>query len=590
MKRSLPVLAASLAVALSSSCGSSSTPPIDRPTDPGDTVAPTAAPSAPAHEPTNEPPEFEIPAWRTVGIGQQIDFGLEVIDHESDEIRVTLTEKPATAQFDPYTLTVVWTPTREDLPVGYFSARIEERQRDTGVTRVFQHNFAIAVSKSKQDKPTAGPLGASVETLITIHDPERLAAVQKRWPIDTLLHHSAKLAHAALPEAERNATKVPSAQELYESFLIQFAKAHDNPAVDPRAKGFDRDGFGDPKKWTLIAVRPRLDKSWNELRVVYRAPAHAATYAMFKLRPTFDDLTTDEQRVFNNKTFAQMVFDAFFTKEGVLDPRFARDKAAHAKAVESFMTGLLTYETDQHAWAGGTFLGLPCEARLGGGSKRGTDGAYESGDGWGWNVQKVKPKDGKMSYVNVPIKGFATAVSPSKDNRAWAMTCAPKFDPNSDAHDPKFTSLCRGSGHVDMPAAAEGYTDSDPTSADKRVSSFVDAVHLFLEHKSKDMIEKLPLRDPRRDLFEEKGMTCSQCHVRRFGVRDMYDASAYDPSAGVPTRLNKLTATTFFVIVPTERWQPYAIDFQHKQECKFKAALEKSLGIDTSLQCPLRAE
>jgi hypothetical protein len=70
----------------------------------------------------------------------------------------------------------------------------------------------------------------------------------------------------------------------------------------------------------------------------------------------------------------------------------------------------------------------------------------------------------------------------------------------------------------------------------------------------------------------------------------MRDKTAYDPRAGQPTLANKSQATTYFVIVPTERWQPYAIDFQEKQECKFKAAIKEWAGVDTSLSCPLNPQ
>lgn len=581
------------------SCGSSEPSPAgpSGPSDPvGDPGDPSSGPvgdpavntsaGAPSLVTTNEPPQFEIPSWRKVGVGQVIDFGIEVIDHESDEIRVSLVDKPASAKFDPYTLTVVWKPTRKDMPVAYFTARIEEHQRDTGKTKVYVHEFAIEVTKGKHAKPDPGPLGTPVETLITIHDPVRLAAVQKRWPLDELLLQAATLEHAKLPEAERKATKIPDKNKLYHELLHAISTAHDNPRVDPEAKEFDKDSFGDANKWRLIAVRPRLDKAWHELRVIYRAPSHEATYAMFKLRPTAGTASTEEQRMFNNKLFEQMVLDTFF-ENNALNPKYATDKKAHGKAVEKFMTGILMYTNKDKDWAAGTFLGLPCEGRLGGGSKRGKDGNYESGDAWGWHVLKVKPKHGEMKFVNVPIKGFTTAVEPSKTGDTWDIACAPKFDPNSDAHDPKFAKLCRPSGHVDLPAGSDGYKDTDGGTA---VPSFVDSANRFLDYKQNLMVENLELRDPRRDLFEEKGMTCVQCHVRRFGVRDMHDPTAYDPRAGKPTKLNKLINTTFFVIVPTERWQPYAVDFQHKQQCKFKAAFKKYLGVDVKLDCPLRVE
>lgn len=171
------------------------------------------------------------------------------------------------------------------------------------------------------------------------------------------------------------------------------------------------------------------------------------------------------------------------------------------------------------------------------------------------------------------------------------MKCAPRFDPDHPDYDPHLGGLCRDSGHVDLPGAGDGYQDAEKAGEGAEVvSAKRDAANMFLQHKREHMVERVRLRDPRRDLFEEKGMTCSQCHVRKFGVRDMYDQSAYDPSAGAPTRWNKKQATTYFVIVPTERWQPYAIDFQHKQECKAREAFETYLGEKTSLGCPLKVE
>ena len=41
--------------------------------------------------------------------------------------------------------------------------------------------------------------------------------------------------------------------------------------LDPASPQFDKAVFGDPAAWKIVAVRPRIDKAWAELRVVYQA-------------------------------------------------------------------------------------------------------------------------------------------------------------------------------------------------------------------------------------------------------------------------------------------------------------------------------
>jgi hypothetical protein len=422
-----------------------------------------------------------------------------------------------------------------------------------------------------------------VETLLTIRDPARLEAVNKEWPIDAMLERAARSAHAALPEAEQAGVAVASREELYRAFLAELARVNQNPSVDPGAEGFDAATWGDPRTWKIIAVRPRLDKKWHELRIVYKADAHAASYAMFRFRPFAEE--RPEALGANNEAMARMVVGAFFTEDGQLDPALARDRQAHGKKVAELVRRVLEHESSAHPWHHSTFLALPCETRLGGGSKRDGQGGYVSGDGWAWNVMKGVATDGKLVVGGVPILGFVSGLAATEDGKSWAMKCGPRFDKSTEGHDPRMIKLCRETGNTDLPGAGDGYREAGPE--DEVVSSFIDAANLFLDHK-RAAEEAVPLRDPRRELFEENGMTCSQCHVRRFGVRDLYDPSATDPGAGAPTVLNKRQPPTYFVIVPTERWQPYAIDFQHEQECEVKAAIEERLGIKTSLGCPLR--
>lgn len=581
--------AASLLALLS--CSGTSSSPAAEPAEPAAPTEPATDPEPAGPEPLrepNRPPDFEIPAYRSVGIGQEIAFGLEVIDEDQDDVRVELVERPESARFDPLTLTVVWKPTGRDVPLGLFKVRLTETQRGTDEKRVFEHSFSIDVGR-RTPKPVAGPLSPEVETLITIHDPERLKLINRSLPLDKLLAHSAATKALDLPDEERAALARIDGKVLYYDVLRGLATANENPTVHPDTGAFDKKIWGDPRSWELIAVRPRLDKSWHELRLVYKAQrSPAATYVMFKMRPTSDENLPPEAREYNNKLFSKMVVEALFDAEGNLDRKLFTNKRLHAKQVEKLVLDIITYREGDRPWAHGTFLGLPSEARLGGGSKRNEDGSYKSGDAWAWNVMKVKPHDGRMTFVNVPIKGFAAAVKAGA--AGWEMTCGSVFDPKSERRDERLTGLCRDTGHVDLPATSNGYGDSDEAPGTKIASSLVDATNMFRNHKEKLMTTDLDLRDPRRDIFEENGMTCSQCHVRKFGVRDMYDRTAYDPSAGAPTKMNKSQAPTFFVITPTERWQPYAIDFQEKQQCKFKKAIETDLGLKTSLECPLMAE
>jgi hypothetical protein len=243
---------------------------------------------------------------------------------------------------------------------------------------------------------------------------------------------------------------------------------------------------------------------------------------------------------------------------------------------------IMDYRSDRHQEAQGYLPALPNEARLGGGSRRDASGNYESGDGWAWGAMKPKlTADGKaIEFAMVPIKGWMTKVEPTADGTGWKSVCAPRFDADSDEHAVGYEVLCRKEeGLVDMPEVVDG----------KVTPSKIDAVNLHHEYKERDMVAHLALRDPRRDQGEENGMSCAQCHVRNFGVHDWYDATWTDARSGPPKIANKDLATTFFVIVPTETWRPYGIDFQLKQQCKFREALRRYLGVETALACPLRA-
>lgn len=537
-------------------------------------------PTPNTHYADNAPPALQMPAWTAAGVGQRVTFGLDVVDHELDTVIVSLIHKPASASYDPITLTVDWTPTADDAPMGVFTARVIERNRLSGSERAVDHSFSIAVTDATQPEPAAPPLGPVVETLLTIHDDERLAKVNEAWPFGKMLAHSANLFIGAMDATAAAEIAAPTERAMFESFLASLAEIHDNPRLDPKSADFDRASFGDPSTWKIIAVRPRLDKKWQELRVVYWASEAAEPmFAMFRLRPVAGTATSAEAHEHNNATFSRMVFERLFDADGSLRASFVADRAAHAKAVADLVTDVVTYADESKDYAGAAFIALATEGRMGGGSERADDGTYASGDAWGWSAMKpLANADGTaVAYTNIRIKGFWTAAKPNADNTGWAAACAPRFDPHDAAHEPGFEVLCRPEGLVDFPAVERGAV----------ISGKKEASNLYLDHKMDHSVEHLALRDSRRDLGEEKGMTCAQCHMRNFGVRDYTNELAMDPRALVDPVMNQPAATTFFVVVPTDRWAPYTLEFQKDQECKAAVAMARYVGMPTSLSCPL---
>ena len=89
-----------------------------------------------------------------------------------------------------------------------------------------------------------------------------------------------------------------------------------------------------------------------------------------------------------------------------------------------------------------------------------------------------------------------------------------------------------------------GFVDLPGTRTASRSTARSTRTNLYLEHKKSWMTTTMALEDGRRDLGEENGMTCSQCHIRNFGMHDYHDPANVDPSAGVPKAPNHSIATT----------------------------------------------
>lgn len=539
----------------------------------------------PPPAPVDHEPEWTPPAWTKVGVGQTIHFGTDVIDQDADETSVTLSKKPASATYDQLTQTVSWTPTKADLGTAAFQIAITQKGKT--ITR----DFAIEVVKDKQPAPVAEEQSAVIETLLMIRQPGRLAQVNKDWPLDKLLLLAAD--HFKWQFTDENRAKLDGKpldkKQLFAQFLTGLSVAQNNPRLDPKSPKFDKKSFGDPSKWKIVAFRPRIDRQWTELRVVYQAvDAPEPMFAMWRLRPTVEYVPAlprpEEEHVHNNKVFLGMVAKHLM-KDGGPNPAFAKDQVAHGKAVSALMTELLTYDDSKSApYKRGFAIGIAMEGRMGGGSARNPDGSYKSGDAWGWSIMKpFQTQDAKsQAYVNPTIPGFWTFAVPTKDGHHYEPKCSPRFtkgDPNAMKG---YEVLCRPTlGFVDLPDVKE---DGTTITNSRR-----EATNLFLDYKQKWIVEHMPLEDPRRDVGEENGMTCSQCHIRNFGMHDYRDAGATDPSAGPPKTRNHAIKTLNFQIIPGARWEEFTLEFLKHQECRAIQNFEESYGPDShkGLSCAL---
>lgn len=551
------------------------------------------APKPPTDEPppADEPPRIQhkpesfVPAWTVVGVGQTISFGVATIDEDLDETAVSVTSMPASARFDAITQTITWTPDANDLKLGRGSFVLTIEQSDApgaAWARSEQVTFDITVDKHKQPAPTAPAASAIAETVLTIRDKARLANVNLEWPFDKMLVQAADLYRATLPPEIQARLGANAREDLYLGFLRALAAAHANPRLDPDSKDFDRDAFGTAEDWKIVAVRPRIDRAWCELRIIYQATAAPEpVFALVRLRPTWDSAALPaEARATNNAVCLGLVAKHLLDKNLGANARFAKDAKAEGKAVAALVRAIATYappapKRGQPApppWQRAGFVGLWTEARMGGGSIRAADGGYRSGDGWAWSVMKpLATKDASaQAYVDVALPGVWADAAASTDGTSWIAACPP----SPGLHCNKTTGL------VDLPAGTAGSV----------TTATLDATNRFVELKRGDLVARLALDDARRDHGEDSAMTCAQCHTRHFGVRDYTDAATVDPSAGAPRTANAAIATVAFQMVPSPTapaWPAYLIEAMKDEECRAKTNLEQALGKTSALTCPL---
>jgi hypothetical protein len=533
----------------------------------------------------NRPPEMDAIRFKQVGVGQRITFGLSVIDEETDDIRVEMTQKPASAKYNEKTLTVDWTPRKTDGRTGQFAVRITEYPRSGGNPRTLIKTFSIQIEPKPVPLPPMPTAPLPVETLISITDPERLAAANARWPIIAMFDRIAAI-EASKQVKPDNLVQPTSGAALFRDTLHNLALLHRNDEINPDSPRFNPQF--NAENWRLIMVRPRVNKRIFELRLVYKnVVAAEPIFLMPRMRITRlkdPELDKDEDaRQKNNKTFATLLYNAFFDGSD-LKPFVARDKKSYGEALADFISTVVNYSDKEDPNMQANFAALPHNARLGGDDLLDEKGNYLRGDGWALGVMKVVPveRDGKkvLAFSNLPIDGFATSVKPTPDGTAFRRVPAPAFDPKSASFINGFDKL------VDVGNFSAIPDEHDATAVKPAI---IDSSLFSRDFKQKHMVAETSLRDPRRRLFEERGMTCIQCHVRNFDEGDYLNPGVKNPKEGTPGTARDIPRL-FFVITPDEVRSEFFRRNEEEQVGNLKGVLRDYLNVKVNLESPLASE
>jgi hypothetical protein len=540
---------------------------------------------ASSQTPANHPPELAPVLFKRVGLGQRIVFGLGAIDEESDDVAIEVLKKPASAKFNQRTLTVDWTPQRSDDARGQFVVRITELARETGeklgeIVKTF--NIKVVPRPVPTSFLEPGPI--EVETLVSITDPERLAAANARWPITTLFQRIAEM-EASKPAYQGKNIQPSTGEMLFHDALKNLSQLHRNEEIDPDSPQFNPQWKAE--NWRLIAVRPRLNKKTFELRLVYfNTVAAEPVYLMPRLRIVRgkDAGRPEAERQKNNREFARLLHEAFFDKEN-LKPFVVKDKKAYGVALAEYLTKVLTYKDPADPNMQASLAAMPHNARLGGDNKYDAKGNYLSGDGWALGTMKVTPveRDGKqiLAFTSPFIDGFATTIKPAPDGKAYKPVPAPRFDKQSAEFVAGWDALVDADDHGNI-AIPNEHTDGTVTASN------IDSASFSRNFKTKYMVAETALRDPRRRLFEERGMTCIQCHVRNFDEGD-YLKPVREPNSGVPVGSNRPIPRVFFVIVPTlhDGRTEYIRREEEEQVGNLKGVFRDYLNLNVNIHSPL---
>ncbi len=532
----------------------------------------------------NQLPEIADLHHTEIGLGQRLTFGLEVIDEESDNVKIELVEKPKTASFNQNTLTVDWTPKASDRGNGKFVVKVTELPRDKSrIERTVMKEYNIKVVKNPVKLLELPETSLEVNSFITVIDPERLVAANKKWDIVSLFQRIGEI--EADKQTKADSTIQPSnGAQLFKDALKELAVMHKNPRLDPDSKAFDK--VWKAENWKLIAVRPRINKKVFELRLVYfNIEAAEQAYLMPRMRIIRGDDPTrpDELRQKNNYVFAKMFHSAFFDGEN-MKLFVANDKAKYGEALNDFITKVLTYNDPTEPLMKANMAAIPHNARLGGGNAYDKKGNYLYGDGWALGAMLVRPvvRGGKkvLAVVSPPIDGFVASIKPNKDLTAFKPFPAPITDKNSPAY---------RKGWEDVIDEAHGTVYIPQEMPDGTIArSNIDTTGNAFEYKTKFMVAETSLQDPRRRLFEEKGMTCIQCHVRNFDEGD-YLSDVNNPQKPPVNPFVRKIPRVFFIITPTlhSGRSEYIHREEQEQVGNLQGVFRDYLGLNVKMSSPL---
>lgn len=543
-----------------------------------------AVQSSESEEPENQLPEIADLRHDEIGLGQRFTFGLEVIDEESDNVRIELVEKPKSVKFNQNTLTVDWTPQKSDGASGKFVVKVTELPHDKSrPKRTVTKEYNLKIVKNPVKLLELPPTTLEVDSFVSIIDPERLKAADKKWNIVNMFQRIGEI--EADKQIKAGSDIQPSnGEQLFRDSLKELAIMHKNPTLDPDSPKFDK--VWNAENWHLIAVRPRINKKIFELRLVYfNTVAAEQAYLMPRMRivRAGDADMPEELRQKNNYMFAKMFHDAFFDGED-LKPFVANDKAKYGEALAEFITKVLTYNDPNEPKLKANMAAIPHNSRLGGGNEYDDNGKYLFGDGWALGAMAVKPvmKNGKniLTVVSPPIAGFVASIKPNADNTAFKPVPAPITRKGDPAYQKGWeNAIDEAHNTVFIPEVMPDGTVAR-SNIDTQINSF--------DYKTKFMVAETALQDPRRRLFEEKGMTCMQCHVRNYDEGD-YLVSVQKPGAEAEKVYPRPIKRVFFIITPTlhSGRNEYIHREEQEQVGNLKGVFRDYLGIDVEMASPL---
>jgi hypothetical protein len=515
--------------------------------------AAAAAAAALAHD---APPELAPVAWTRVGRGQEIHFGLDVVDPEGDTVRVTLTKKPPEAIYRPLTLTVLWRPGPADGARAQFEVAMHETLRHGGYERDTVVGFAIDVVDAPVAPPApAPPRDPVAAALLDVREGPRLAGAAAAAPLGRVLARVPGLAAALLPELSR---------------------LHRNPLLDPASPAFEKEWALDA--WRLAALRVRPAEPEPGVNLVYRAAAAEDAYLRVRFAaPRRSPLRPEEKGPFGPAAVAALLRDTLLAG---LDPRDAlgrialagvgagapaavADPALHAKGVAALVARVLDPAS------GFRLAGVDHSGRAGGGSARDAADAYLSGDGWAF---ESFGSEGALSPLRV-----VTSLSGTPGH--WEPVCASRYRYEAPGYVAGVGPLCTGDGLVSAEREKVGSALLFETSA------------LSASFRTQFAVRETPAVDVRRVLFGESGMTCIACHTRDYDVGGPLAWRAAHGDGPPPDVFTAAApvARTFYALTPAARPVPYLDALEVYERCALGEAFA-ALGVAGAFACPLQAK